>query len=119
MERKGLIFAFLVSALLFGQIQPDGKLGEDKGVFEIGTLMSIEKNSVVIDESTFLLDQNAQVTDALGNPVPLMFIKLPALCKFQTNLMKGEESDTVKIIKLIILRPIRQTEFQKIMRKKE
>ncbi len=118
MERKGLIFALLVSAFLFGQIQPGEKLGEGKGIFETGTLMSIGKNSVVIDESTFLLDQNAQVTDALGNPVPLMIIKLPALCKFQTNLMKGEESDTVKIVKLIILRPIKQTEFQRMMRKK-
>lgn len=115
MERKGLILALIASALLFGQIQP----GQTEGIFETGTLMSIGKKFVVINESTFLLDQNAQITDALGNTIPLMIVKLPALCKFQTNLMKGEESDTVKIVKLIILRPIKQTEFQRIKKKKK
>ncbi len=115
MERKRIIIlALIASTLLFGQIQP-GQTGE---VFETGTLMSIGKKSVVIDESTFLLDQNARITDALGNIIPIMIVKLPALCKFQTNLMKGEESDTVKIVKLIILKTIRQTEFRKLTGKK-
>ena len=113
MERKGLIFAILLLATTLLAQMP-----ESKNSFETGTLMVLSKRSAVIDESRYALDANVEIVDVNGTRVPIDFVKLPALCKFQTNLMRGEISDSVKIVKIIIMRPIKQREFR-IKREKE
>lgn len=113
MERKGIIFAILVLATSLLAQAPE------KESYETGTLMVLSKKSAVIDESQYTLDENVEIVDIKGMKVPVDFVKLPALCKFQTNLMRGEISDSVKIVKIIILRAIKGHEYRVKAVKKE
>lgn len=101
MERKRmiLVMVLMVTTLL-------AQVPQEKEVFETGTLMFLSKKFAVIDEGKIPLDKNAEIVDLNGTRVPIDFIKLPALCKFQTNFMRGELSDSLKIVKIIILRPV-------------
>ena len=114
MERKRIIWAILIMATsLMAQVP------EKKEYFETGTLMALSKKNAIIDESRYILDQNVEIVDINGTKVPIDFIKLPALCKFQTNLMRGEISNSVKIVKIVILRAIKGNEYRVKSVKKE
>ncbi|GEM_PF-4136013 len=111
MARKGLIFLILLS-FAFAQLA-------DKENFETGTLMAVTGEKVVINEATYILDERAEVTDIAGNKIPLNMVKLPAECRFQTNIMAGKITDQVKIVKIVVLRPVPMESYGKKPEKTE
>ncbi len=111
MARKGLIFLILIG-FAFAQLT-------EKESFETGTLMSIDNEKVVINEATYILDENTEITDIAGNKIPIGLVKLPAECRYQTNIMRGQITDQVKIIKIIILKPVPMESYGKKFEKTE
>ncbi len=115
MARKGLMYFVLIS-FIFAQ---NLSLSHGPENFETGVLMEITREKAVINEAIYKLDRNVKITDIAGNTVPIELIKLPAECKYQTNIMAGEITERVKIIKLIILRPVPMESYGKKFEKLE